>query len=223
VTRHRHQRGLGRGCAVLIGAALVVVLLLVYGYVRATSTPDLGAPPRGPEHGQDQRSIAVSMAARLAPGLLLAPHATVSVSEQDLTVIIRENDSEPDRFRDPEARVRDGKVVIDAHTSVGPLSVIAVARLGLALATGNGQPPDVRVDIAAIDAGSLSLPWFVRDAIRQRIESSVTLNGVFSSNPDLNRLRPFLDCVAVTSQDVLLGFHRPGTDANPQGCSQPSA
>jgi len=223
VSRRRRQTGLGRGCAILIGAAVVFLALVGIVILRATATPDLGLPPRGPDHGQDQRSIAVSMAERLAPGLLLAPHATVTLSEQDVTVILRENDPEPDRFRDPEARFRDGKVVIDAHTSLGPVNIVAVGRVALILVSGNGQPPDVSVDIAEIDAGNLTLPGFIRDAIRQRIESSVTLNGVFGSDPRLSQLRPYLDCVAVSSDSVVLGFHRPGAAADPQGCAQPGS
>jgi hypothetical protein len=197
----------------------VVVGLIALGLVRATATPDLGAAPRGPSAGKSEVEIAFSLAAQLGPALAVAPHAQARLSEQDLTVVVRGSNPDPDRFHNPEARLRDGLVVVSAVTDLGPFTVTAVGRAALQLVQTDGSNRDVSVDIRQIDAGNLSLPGAVRSSIAQRIEGSITLRRLFASDPIISRLRPYLDCVAVTGDSLVLGFHRPDAAAKPDGCN----
>jgi hypothetical protein len=209
---------LGRGCLVLV---VIVVALLVAGGVlsaMALSTPDLGAPPGGRDDGDSEPAIAAAIAARLGPQLIAHEHGVVALSEHDLTVLVRENNPQPDRFRDPQARLRDGLVVIDARTPVGPFTVDAVGRLALRLSSGSDGLPRVAAQFRAVQVGSLGLPDFAAQAVQDRIQQAFDLQDVLSSNEFLRLARSSLDCVAVAGDGVRLGFHRPGAAQAPGDC-----
>ena len=219
-TTRRNRCGEAGGLRSCLIVLIAGALLMIGGfaYLRASGTPDLGPAPDGQLDGSDEHSIAVAMATKLAPALVLAPHATATLSERDLTVLVRQHDPDPTRFRDPEVRARDGRLLLSARTSLGPFDVLAVGRLRLSLIGGAGGDPDIRVDIEEVDAGNLTLPEVARARIEDRIQTSSSLRGVLSSSPELTRLRPYLDCVRVAPDGVVLGFHRPGTSSDPGGC-----
>jgi hypothetical protein len=204
---------------------MVLTLLVVvvggggaYVLVRAQAKPDLGADPRGPAHGSNEREISVYAAATLASGLAtLHLHSTVPLSEQDLTVLLRAHTGPAIGFSDAHARIRDGHVVVDGSTTWGPLTVIGVGHLTATLVHDADGQPDVSLEITEIDAGSLTLPGFLRDAISQRINQSAPLHGLLASS-QLRSLRPNLECVAVHPDALVLGVHAPGIPPDPAAC-----
>lgn len=203
-----------RGC--LWAVLVLVALLLALGGVLSTlalSAPDLGAAPGGSDDGDSQDAIVTSMAASLTAQLVAGPHGVITLSEHDLTVLIRDNNPDPGRFQDPSARVRDGLVVIDAHTPVGPFNVVAVARLALSRTAGSDGLPQVTATFTAVQVGGLGLPGFAAKALQDRVQQAFDLQDVLSSNSVLHAARADLDCVAVTSAGVRIGFHRPLTPA----------
>lgn len=199
---------LGLGVAV-VGAAGT--------WVAAASTPDLGPAPGGPGDGDSVFAIATGLATRLRPELARSPHATVGLSERDLTVIAREENPQPQRFRDPEVRVRDGLLVVDARTDVGPVAVVAVGRFRVQLVTGGDGSPDIGLSLTSVQAGRLPLPGFVGRLVQDRLERALGFGGILGATP-LAVFRPELDCVAVVPGALVLGFHRPGAAADPRGC-----
>jgi hypothetical protein len=194
--------------------ALIVLVVLA---TQALASPDLGAPPGGTDDGQTQTAIAIHLGTGLATRLLAESHGTIDLSEQDLTVVIRENNPDTGRFRDPSARVRDGLVVIDAHTPVGPFTVVAVARLALAR-TQDASGPRVSATFQAVQVGNLGLPDQVTHALQDHVQRAFNLQDLLSSSPVLSLARSALECVRVVGGAVRLGFHRPGVAENPQGC-----
>jgi hypothetical protein len=218
-SRRRGERGLLRG--LLLAVVGVLLLLLVIGgwsYRRMTSAPDLGAPPQGPAHGTTESALAVYAATQLVG--LLSPvgsrHATVTFSEQDLTALAKERASSD--FADPQVRVRDGEVVVSGDASVAGLGVVGVGRLGLHLVAGSDGQPDITVSLDEIDAGQLTLPSFLRDAIAQQVQSQVQLDNVLEADSRLRLLRPELECVAAAPAGVVLGFHAPFEPADRASC-----
>ena len=195
-----------------------VVALGGWTFWRMTSSPDLGLPPQGPAHGDTDAELAAYAVTSLVG--LLSPvgsaHATVTLSEHDLTAIARQRAS--DALADPQVRVRDGKVVVSGAANVISIGVTAVGRLGLRLVKGSDGSPDVSASIDEIDAGSLTLPGFLRDAIAQQVQSQVHLDDVLSADSRLRPLRPALECVAVEPTGVVLGFHGPLASPDPSTC-----
>lgn len=203
---------------------LVVVALIAGGGVvtwRATAAPDLGAPPRGPDDGQTRLQIAATMGRKAAQGLALAPHTVVTLSEKDLTTVLRSSIPDPQQFQDPEGRVRDGLVVIDVRTSLGPVGITAVGRVALSLVCPADGAPDVAADVTSITAGRMPLPGWAVTQIRDRISRDIDLHGLLA-DAQLDPIRPYLDSVAVTGDGVALGFHRPGLLQGNSPCSQSS-
>jgi hypothetical protein len=209
---------LSRGCLILL---IVIGVLLAGGAVLgalALSTPDLGALPGGVDDGETQQAVAAAVAARLAAQLAAGQHAVIQLSEHDLTVLIRDNNPNPARFRDPQARIRDGLVVVDAHTPVGPFTVDAVARLALVLSTGSDGLPRVGAEFRAVQVGSLGLPDFAARAVQNRIQEAFDLQDLLAANDVLRLARRSLDCVSVSGDAVRLGFHRPGVAQDAGDC-----
>jgi hypothetical protein len=189
-----------------------VVLLLLAGVGvaawLAVSAPDLGAPPRGPDDGDSRLAIAATMGRLAATGLVRSAHTVVTLSEQDLTTVLRASNPDAQQFQDPEARVRDGQVVIDARSPLGPVTVTAVARVELSLICPPDGAPDVAADVRAVSAGRLPLPGFAVSQVRDRISRDVDLHTLLA-DARLDPIRPYLDSVSVTDGGVALGFHRP--------------
>jgi hypothetical protein len=199
----------------------VAVLIAGGGVVtwQATAAPDLGAPPRGPDDGHTRLQIAATMGRRAAQGLALAPHTVVTLSEQDITTVLRSSNPDTQHFQDPEGRVRDGLVVIDAHTRLGPVGITAVGRVALSLVCPPDGAPDVAADVTSISAGRMPLPGWAVTQIRDRISRDIDLHALLA-DAQLDPIRPYLDSVAVTADGVALGFHRPGLLQGSSPCSQ---
>ena len=214
----RGQAGLIRGCC--LGLLLLLVLVVAAGVVgeRALAAPDLGPPPGGTAHGSSELVIAAALAGSAATQLLTGDHAVVTLSEHDLTVIAQARNPSPDRFVNPQARIRNGDVVVSADTSVGPFGVTAVATYQLIFTEGSGTP---QVTAQAVDyaVGQLGIPGFIGDRIDPRGSSSLNLTSVFASNPILETLAQAMDCVAVHPDGVRIGFHRPGVSASTSTCA----
>jgi len=207
-----------RGCfwALLVTAVLVAVLG-VLAFI-ALDTPDLGAAPGGVDNGDTQAQIVARMATSLGAQLLLQPHGVITLSEHDLTVLVTENNPNPARFLDPQARIRDGLVVIDARTKLGPFTVDAVARLALSRTVGADSLPEVTATFEAVQVGGLGLPDFAARAVQNRVQQAFDLQDVLSRDPYLRAVRSALDCVRVAADGVRLGFHRPGSGVAPADC-----
>ena len=202
---------------------LVAVLIAAGGLLtwQSTAAPDLGAAPRGPDDGHTRLQIAAVMGRKAAQGLALAPHTVVTLSEKDITTVLRSSIADPQQFRDPEGRVRDGLVVIDVRTKLGPVDITAVGRVALSLVCPADGAPDVAADVNSISAGRMPLPGWAVTQIRDRISRDIDLHGLLA-DAQLDPIRPYLDSVAVTADGVALGFHRPGLLQGNSPCSQPS-
>jgi hypothetical protein len=214
---HAAQAGLVRGCC--FGLILLVVLV-VGGIVvgsKALAAPDLGAAPGGTVHGSSQAVIAAALGGDAATQLLAKDHAVVTVSERDLTVIASARNPSPDRFRNPQARIRNGEVVVSADTSVGPFGVTAVAWYQL-IFNNSTASTQVTAQADKYAVGQLGLPGFIGDRLNPRGSTSLNLTALFAANPALQALSRALDCVAVQPDGVHIGFHRPGVAASPGMC-----
>ena len=197
----------------------MAVLAAGGGFVawQATAAPDLGAAPRGPDDGDTRLQIAATMGRRAAQGLALHPHTVVTLSEQDITTVLRSSIPDPQQFQDPQGRVRDGMVVIDVRTRLGPVGITAVGRVALSLVCPPDGAPDVAADVRGISAGRVPLPGWAVSQIRDRISHDIDLHGLLA-DAQLDPIRPYLDSVAVTGDGVAFGFHRPGLVQN-SACS----
>jgi len=206
-----------------VALLLVAVLIAGGGFVtwESTAAPELGAAPRGPDDGHTRLQIAAVMGRKAAQGLALAPHTVVTLSEKDITTVLRSSIPDPQQFRDPEGRVRDGLVVIDVRTKLGPVDITAVGRVALSLVCPADGAPDVAADVNSISAGRMPLPGWAVTQIRDRISRDIDLHGLLA-DAQLDPIRPYLDSVAVTADGVALGFHRPGLLQGNSPCSQPS-
>lgn len=202
---------------------MALLLLITGGGLvtwQALADPQLGAAPRGPADGNSRLEIAAAMGRKAAQGLALHPHTVLTLSEQDLTTLLRSGNPAAQQFQDPEARVRDGLVVIDVRTGMGPMTITAVGRVALGLVCPADGAPDVAADVRGISAGRMPLPGFAVTQIRDRISRDVDLHGLLA-DAQLDPIRPYLDSVAITDAGVALGFHRPGLLQSGTACTQP--
>jgi hypothetical protein len=214
----RPRRRVGRSCGCLVAVVALVAVLLSIGAIQAFATPDLGAQPGGSNDGETQNAIAARLGTSLIGQFVLRPHAVVSISEHDLTVLVREHNPNPSRFQQPATRVRDGLVVIDARTPAGPFTMWAVARLALSTSTDSSGMPRVSADFRSVQLGSLGLPDVVAHALQDRIQQAFDLQDLLSADPNLKLARQALECVQVSSSAVRIGFHRPDAAGDPHGC-----
>ena len=214
----RAQAGLVRGCC--LGLLLLVGLLVATVILgqKVLAAPDLGAAPRGPAHGSSEALIAATLAGSAASQLLSSEHASVIFSERDLTVIAAARNPSPNRFRNPQARVRDGYIVVSANTDAGPFGVTAVARFTLVVASTSAGT-QLTAHVVDISVGQLGVPGFIADRFDPRGADTLNLTTVFASNPALEALSQSLDCAAVRSDGLHVGFHRPGVNATAVTCS----
>jgi hypothetical protein len=211
------QAGLVRGCCLglIVLATLLVISVLVGS--RALAAPDLGPAPGGTVHGSSEAVIAAALGGSAATQLVGAEHAVVSLSERDLTVIANARNPSPARYRNPQARIRNGDVVVSADTSVGPFGVTAVATFELLFSTASGT---TQITAHAVDyaVGQLGIPGFIGDRLDPRGSATLNLTALFASNPALELLSEAMDCVAVHSDGVHIGFHRPGVSPSAATC-----
>jgi len=215
--RRRAQAGLVRGCCLLL--VLVVVVLGAGAFIadRSLAAPSLGALPAGPDHGESETAIAVALGVQLATELLTQPHAVVTLSEHDLTVLARAHNPHPNSLHNVIARVRDGLVVVEADHPFGPFTVTPVAHISLALGAGPAAPL-VSTQVVELDVGQLTLPGFIRDRLLAGLAPSLSVNPLFSASATLQAIRASLECIAIANDGVRIGFHRPGTASSPSAC-----
>lgn len=216
----RGQRAGALGCVFLLLALGVLAGGGVLGS-RSLATPELGATPAGPGHGATDLEIGSVLAPQLVRSLVLHPHALVVLSEQDLTVLARTHNPSPERYRDPEVRVREGRLVVSALTTVAGQAVTGVARLEVGLTAQDQAGPAVTTSLAEVDVGQLPIPEWARSALNLPSDQAVDPSLVLRANPTLRQLATDLDCVGVAADGLRLGFHRPGAPPAPAGCDVP--
>jgi hypothetical protein len=211
------EAGLFRGCCLGLVLLLVLVAAGVFAAVRALAAPDLGPAPGGTTHGPTETLIAAALAGDAATQLLNGDHAVVILSERDLTVIAAARNPEPDRYRNPQARIRNGDVVVSADSSVGPFGVTPVVRLSLLFSAAGGA--QITVHVIDVAVGQLGLPGVVADRVDSRGSATLSLATLFAANPALTLLSDAMECVAVKSDGVHVGFHSPTAPADASRCS----
>jgi hypothetical protein len=217
VARDPGQRGLFKGCC----AGLVIggLLLAAGGFllIRALSQPQLGAAPKGPSHGATPSAIAVAVAAQVAVSLTAAPHATFTLSEQDLTTLATAENPEPVKFREPQARIRGGHLLIAARSTLGPFETTTIATVSLHIGEAADGSPLITATVDEVDLGQLTLPDWARSTFDPRGNGALSLNELLA-DPAFKPARKSLDCLRVTDGGLVLGFHRPGTAADASVC-----
>lgn len=221
--RSRAQLGLIRGCCALVVVGVVIVGAAIFVAVRAAAAPDLGAAPRGPNDGDGQTAIAVKLAAELLPQLLLNSDGTVTLSEQDLTVLVNEQGA--GGLSGATVRARNGQLVVSGQHPFGPFTVTPVAHLTLALDTTT-SPPKLALQVEKFEVGQLGVPGFIRDRMLGNLSSSIDLGQLFGGSPALQALESNIECAAVVDGDpgqrqagLRIGVHRPGAGANAAVCT----
>lgn len=226
--RRATERGLFRGCCLGMVILLVLLGLLAFTIDRAVAAPDLGPAPAGPGDGTTQQAIAVTLAAKLVSSLLTSPtsphpgHASVTVSEQDLAVLAAAHNPHPDRFRNVQARVRNGLVAVSAVTSEGPFTVTVVGYFSMSLDRSSG-PPRVVAHLVAVDVGALHIPGWLQDRFVGSYSPSVSFDQLFTNlslaNAALKTVQANLDCVAVVPNGVAIGVHLPTLQPDTSVCA----
>lgn len=212
----RHaQRGVVRGCCLLVAAAVVVTGALVFVAVRAFAAPDLGSAPQGPDHGDTQTAIALTLGSQVVLALVTQPHAVITLSEHDLTVLADAHP--PAGVSGLTARVRDGLVVLSGQHPFGPFTVTPVAHVSVAVDTRQ-SPPALSSRVVELDLGQLGLPGFIQDRLLGSFAGTIDLDGLFGGSPALQALRSFLECVVVAPDGLRVGVHRPGIDPDTSVC-----
>lgn len=216
--RRAAEAGLVRGCCLGIALLLVLVVGGVVLTTRAVAAPDLGQPPGGVAHGSTELLLAASLAADAAGQLLHGEHAVVVVSERDLTMIAQRRNPSPDRFRDPQVRIRNGHIVVSGDTSVGPLGVTAVVEYTLTLDSSSGATA-LTAQAVGYHAGQLPVPAVLGDRLNPHSTEVIDLRSLFGGNPLFATLGQTLDCLSVQPDGVHVGFHRPLTVPSTPSCS----
>lgn len=210
----RTQAGLIRGCVVLLVLLGAFVAGSVWLTTKILATPNLGAAPRGPAHGIDETSLAISIVTEITPALVQNEHAEVVLNEADLTLLAALHNPDPQRYRDPQARIRNGQVVISSGTQVGPLNTTAVAWVTLTL---DSQNHDVVSQVTDVQLGQLDVPSWARGSVDSRGDAVVSMDSLLA-NSVLKILVSQMDCLKVGDDGLHLGFHRPGVTADPSAC-----
>jgi hypothetical protein len=213
----RPRRRIGRGCGCLLAGLAVLLVALIVLATQALASPDLGPAPGGADDGDSDVAIAAHLGGELAAALIAGEHGHVDLSERDLTVLVRQHNPDTGRFQNPDVRVRDGLVVIDAHTPAGPFTVVAVARMALSR-TRDANGPRVTGTFRAVQVGNLGLPDQVTSALQDHVQQAFNLQDLLSAGPVLSLARSALECVRVGDGVVRFGFHRPGAPEDLAAC-----
>lgn len=213
--RRAGERGLLRGCCAGLAVLVVLLAALAVLLVRLTASPDLGGAPAGPGDGQSPLEIAATLAG--SAGLQLAqPGATgavVVVSEQDLSILATAVNPDPGSFTDLQVRARAGQLWVTASSRLGPLAVVATAKLELGFAPGR----PITTDIEEIDVGEQAIPGFLQSAVDPRGSAAFSLTPLLSGS-ELSQYG--LECVLVVPHRGLeLGFHEPSANPSPGYCA----
>jgi hypothetical protein len=205
-----------RGCCLLFLPALLALVFASFAVGQSLAAPDLGAPPRGPIDGYNQTQLVKKIASDVTSGLKTSPHVTETLSEDDLGVIARALNPNPQQLSDVQVRLRDGLLVISGLAHIGPASVTAVARyeVGLNL-THEGQQFDAQ--LKNLELGQFIAPSWIQSLLSTQGITPPDVGQLFSSS-QLKEVADDVDCAIVTSQGLVVGFHRVGVQAMPQSC-----
>jgi len=215
IARRAGERGLFRGCCAGLVALIVLLAVLVVLLVRLTARPDLGGTPAGPDDGGSPLEIAATLAGGVAIQLAQpdATGAVVVVSEQDLSTLAAAVNPDPGSFTDVQVRARAGQLWVTADSRLGPLGVVATARLSLSFEPGGTITPDLE----EIDVGDQAIPGFLRSAVDPRGSAAFSLAPLLSGS-ELSQYG--LECVVVVPYRGLeLGFHAPSASSSPGYCA----
>jgi len=214
----RSDGGLARGCCLAVLVPLALVALLAWSVDRALAAPDLGAGPRGPDHGESQTAIAAVFAQPLAAQLAAHPHGVITLSEHDLTVIANEHNPNRESYHHLTVRIRDDLLVLSADVAVGPLTVRAVAHVGVAVEQRGAQTV-IATSLRELDAGQLTLPGWFRDRYRAQVSRSMSISSLFGVGTVLRGFAGDMDCVGPSAAGLRISLHRPGDAAQPDACA----
>ena len=215
----RREQGKIKGCL----ASLILFFAIVSGVAllagRLTATPNLGAAPGGASHGPTPSAIATYIAQQVNGQWLNSQNAVVVLSEKDLTVVAQASNPDPSRFANPQVRVRSNQVIVDAVSNIGPLVVVSTSAIALSVDSQDASAPTLQTDVADFKIGLQEIPGFIRSGYDPRGPAALSLATVLNDTPDMASLRNDLECVAVKSDGVHLGFHRPNSPASPNSCN----
>lgn len=209
----RGEQGLFRSCClglvVLVALSVAAIVLLV----RMTASPAfLATAPLGANDGATTQAIASKLATRLSLALLdKSGQAAVLVSDRDLTVIAAEENPDPQTLREMQVRSSAGRLLLSAHSHLGPLPVVVTAQLTPRLV--NGLP---QVDLSGIQVGDQPVPGFLRSLIYPQDKAIFDLSSLVRGM-SVSTLR--LGCLAVVRDGVELGFYSPSTSPQPALCT----
>lgn len=220
--RRGGEQGLFRGCCAVVIVIVVVVGAAVFLGTRALAAPDLGPQPGGTAHGGTEVLIAADLAASAAQQLVAGEHAVLVLSESDLTVLAEAHNPSPQKLRNPQARIRNGQVVVSATTDLGPFATTAVVDITLSFSTSGGQVK-VTATPTSYAVGQLGVPGFIATWAEPNAASTLNLTQLFTGNAPLEALSQLMECVAVQSDGVHIAFHRPGVAADATRCTAPVA
>jgi hypothetical protein len=218
-SKRNHERGVVRGCCLGVVLLLVVLGGGVFVMLRATAAPDLGAAPGGANDGDSEVAVAIALGAQAGVQLATSPHAVVTVSEHDLTVVAAAQNPHPETYRGIEVRSRNGMLAVSALRSFGPLTTTVVGYLSAGL-DASQSPPQLVVNVTRIDVGALSLPGWLQDRLLGNYSPSITLNQLFDSSAALHALKDNMECVSAVTGGLRVGLHRPGTTPDTGVCSR---
>jgi hypothetical protein len=215
--RRSDERGIVRGCCAGLVLLIVAVVGAVFLTLRALAAPALGAAPGGTSHGPSEVAIALVLGTEMAAQLVAGPHGMVVLSERDLTVLAVANNPHPNEYRDVQVRIRNGLVVASAEISLGPFTSTAVAHVSLSLKPASSGPV-IAAQIPEMDIGQLGVPGFLDSELTAQIDAALSLDRLFSIDPQLDALREDIECVAVVPGGVAVGAHDPGVPSVSSAC-----
>ncbi|MFN2582848.1 MAG: hypothetical protein ABR498_08935, partial [Candidatus Dormibacteria bacterium] len=161
--------------------------------------------------------IAISLGTQLGAELLTTPHAYVTLSEHDLTVLADEHNPNPSMLSGVSIRVRSNLVVVSGQHPIGPVSVTPVAHMSLTLDPSK-SPPTLTSQVVQLEVGELGIPGFLRDRVLGTFAGPIDLDRLFSASPALQLLRAHIECVTVARDGVRVGVHRPTVTPDPSVC-----
>ena len=201
---------------------LVAVVLACGGAFlagRLLTAPVGQAAPRGPSHGATPEQIAATLVTSITAQLAAGSNATVSLSEQDLTIIAQQRNPDPAQFKSPTVVVSNGQLVVAATTSFGPFTVVDTAQVAVSLSGVGTAAPTILSTVTSFSIGREWVPAWLRSWFDSRGDAALSLDPVLNSSPALAQLRSLLECVDVGNAGVVIGFHRPGAVPDPAVCA----
>ena len=216
--RRGAESGALAGCLITFMLLIGVLCLGAFLVGRLATQPQLGIAPQGPNDGATTAEIGSRLAALVGVQLESHPHATVVLTEVDLTTIARQLNPDGGRFTDPEVRSREGKLWVSSPMLVGPFSAIALAKVSV-VQNVSSTGSHLSVDVNEEDLGRLPLPSFLLFLVDPRGEGLLPIDSLFNTSPPLQQLRVYMDCASVVPGGLRLSFHAPGVTPLLGACS----